>query len=701
MVPSARRGIELIPGAEGEGIESGTAGSIGARTPEVRPGVGLGHTCQVPAPFAQHVYGALVLAMGAGMAGCQAAEQSQLDLKSGDLVVIFSVDPTGRVMEARHAFAGEALPEVSRDPEERSYAAVLPLLHRVDPAGRPLSPEDLVGLEVGAGPLPSGGCGRCLFEAQAPPMIAHPGSVCAIPKFVELMPLGEAPAANFPGRPWLSFGGPCPCLDEPPPESSPERDYRLVEPAGFWAPQALALSDQGRLGIFSEDQVAVIEPGGERFEAPGPFVGPIQAAAAAPDGSFWVYSHEQDGSAQSRLDRIELDAGGLRIAESWPEQPLWPYGWRRFEGELHAAGQDGADRPVWSICGLAAGTTDCTAIKSGIFAVDNDSFLDTGILNDGTQVVAAERALLVVGRRPLASERPVLNESGPNFGHLATPSGPVPWRFYPINLEVLDNNLAGAHLRRLVPFDDGLLICAELGRNSTLLYAQVPSGAAVEDRPPTIERLGATRSGTCERLDPAPDQPGVVRMSTSLGIYEIGPNRRVVRQPPADPPLAYVQSDGPDWRAAVVEGGGGPADHAERSHRTRPRDPGSPRAGGRGVGRRRRVLGGGGPSGAEGRGPRGRPGPLHPAIPRRLDRDHQRRGLGPRPIDLVGRGARRTLGVARRRGAAHAPGIGRIGRGRRDPPLGRVGPRTLVGPNWERPTPDPGRRRSGARADRR
>ncbi|MBK6686736.1 MAG: hypothetical protein IPG45_19880 [Deltaproteobacteria bacterium] len=509
----------------------------------------------MPAPLAQHVYGALVLAMGAGMAGCQAAEQSQLDLKSGDLVVIFSVDPTGRVMEARHAFAGEALPEVSRDPEERSYAAVLPLLHRVDPAGRPLSPEDLVGLEVGAGPLPSGGCGRCLFEAQAPPMIAHPGSVCAIPKFVELMPLGEAPAANFPGRPWLSFGGPCPCLDEPPPESSPERDYRLVEPAGFWAPQALALSDQGRLGIFSEDQVAVIEPGGERFEAPGPFVGPIQAAAAAPDGSFWVYSHEQDGSAQSRLDRIELDAGGLRIAESWPEQPLWPYGWRRFEGELHAAGQDGADRPVWSICGLAAGTTDCTAIKSGIFAVDNDSFLDTGILNDGTQVVAAERALLVVGRRPLASERPVLNESGPNFGHLATPSGPVPWRFYPINLEVLDNNLAGAHLRRLVPFDDGLLICAELGRNSTLLYAQVPSGAAVEDRPPTIERLGATRSGTCERLDPAPDQPGVVRMSTSLGIYEIGPNRRVVRQPPADPPLAYVQSDGPDWRAAVVEGG--------------------------------------------------------------------------------------------------------------------------------------------------
>lgn len=489
------------------------------------------------------------------MAGCQAAEQSQLLLESGDLVVIFSVDPTGRVVEARHAFAGAELPEVSRDPEERSYAAVLPLEQRVDPSGRPLLPEDLFNLTVGAGPPPNGGCGRCLFEAQAPPLIAHPGSVCAIPKFVELLPLGEAPPANFPGRPWLSFGGPCPCQDRPPPDSSPERDYRLVEPAGFWAPQALALGDDGRLGIFSEDWMAVIEPSGARFEAAGPFVGPIQAAASAPDGSFWVYSHEQDGSAQSRLDRIELAGEGLRVAESWPEQPLWPYGWRRFGGELHAAGQDGADRPVWSICALAEGTTDCTAIKSGVFALDNDAFLDTAILADGAQVVALERALLVVARRPLASERPVLHEGGLNFGHLATPGGPVPWRLYPANLEVLDPNLAGAHLRRMVPFGEGLLICADHGRTSSLLEVQVPSGAAVEDRPPTLRRLGGTRSGLCQRLDPAPDQPGVVRMSTGQGVYEIGPNRRVVRQEASDPPLAYVQSDGPGWRAALVEGG--------------------------------------------------------------------------------------------------------------------------------------------------
>lgn len=560
----------MIPWPGPSRIELGAGGAPGPVGSWVRPGVGLGHTQDVLATLALRRLRPWGLAMGMCLSACQASEQSQLNLQAGDLVVIFSVDPTDRIVEARHAFAGDVLPEVSRDPEERSYAAILPLAARVDWQGRPLSPEELGGLEVGTGPPPGGGCGRCLFEAQAPPMIAHSGSVCSIPHFVELVPLGEAPAATFPGRPWLSFGGPCSCADLPPPESSPERDYRLVEPATFWAPQALALADQGRLGIFSEDQVAVIEPGGERFDAPGPFGGPIQAAAAAPDGSFWVYSHEQDGAAQSRLDRIQLDREGLRVAESWPEQPLWPYGWRRFGGELHAAGQDGADRPVWSICALAAGTTDCTTIKTGIFAVDNDSFLDTALQKDGIQVVAAERALLVVGRRLLASERPVLQVDGPSFGHFTTPSGPVPWRFYPVSLETIDASLAGARLRRVVPFGEGLLICAEQGRSSFLLEASVPSGAALEERPPSFERLGVTRNGNCQRLDPAPDRPGVIRMSTNFGIYEIGANRRVVRQEAPDPPLAYVQSDGPDWRAALVEGGAvlriAPSGVVERVH---------------------------------------------------------------------------------------------------------------------------------------
>lgn len=94
----------------------------------------------------------------------------------------------------------------------------------VDAAGHPVGAEALAEVQVTT--EPTGGCGRCTYEAVAAPQRVGAGDVCAIPPFGEVEVYEntgdvrriEAPdlARSIGRRVFLRWPGACPCEDRPP-----------------------------------------------------------------------------------------------------------------------------------------------------------------------------------------------------------------------------------------------------------------------------------------------------------------------------------------------------------------------------------------------------------------------------------------------------------------------------------------------------
>lgn len=486
------------------------------------------------------------------LAACQSQVDAEVALQPGDLLVLFSVDAYGQVLDARHGFFGDPLPTLVVAPEESAYAAIVPEDQRRDPTGRTLPASALSELAVGAGPIPSSaGCGRCPFVPQAPPLLAHPGAVCPLPDFVPLIGLGEGLEAEPRARPWLAWPGRCACADPGPPASSAETDFRLVEPQAFWAPEEVSVNDEGWAGVFSERELLLVDPAGQRYLGPANFPGPVLEAIAAPDRSFWVYTHDQGSTLQASLQRVAVGADGPRVVESWPDRAVWPARLRRIGGELYAPGQDGAERPMLEICRLDSGLTRCSAVGVGAFENVNDTFLDLAELKNGLMVLLLPRGLLLVERRLTSGDEALLSIEGPQTGVFETRAGAVRWRFHPIALDALNPDLGGGELVMGATFGDGLVFCASGARGSYFFEAELPPAALNDPSAVRVVARGGHRPGPCLRMGAVPGQPDHLTISTGAGIWQLGPERRLERYLPTTSTVSYVESEGGPFELRV------------------------------------------------------------------------------------------------------------------------------------------------------
>lgn len=299
----------------------------------------------------------------------------------------------------------------------------------VHPDGTALTPAELASMNVrpASTPAPSNSCGRCLAPFGHAPEVAHPGSSCRPPSFLELRPDDGDRARMEDVRDALRIDWPGDCACEEPKRSGIDPQtitFELAEPASTMIIDSIAQTDDGTLGLFAEHRAFFASADGTQrlYDPDAPIDGLVFGSAGIPApigsarASFLIASETGDrGGAGFSIASFE--DGAVRYAPAELEgvsglDQLRPFTVRRVHvdgrDQIAILGERIGPPPLPSIvlcdfAGLANGERGhCEVLLDALDCMLPYDFARTMIaLADGTVIVGTQGgSMLTANRQP-------------------------------------------------------------------------------------------------------------------------------------------------------------------------------------------------------------------------------------------------------------------------------------------------------------
>ncbi|MBI4820834.1 MAG: hypothetical protein HY791_31505 [Deltaproteobacteria bacterium] len=383
---------------------------------------------------------------------------------SDELVIAAVFDGHGRVVGGGVLDRNDALrPTVPANYELVAWALRRDELVGLD--GAPLGGDQLKALVLEPD---AEGCGRCLLPSIDPPLVIEPGSECAIPPFARLVSGETAPTVM------LTWPGPCPCV-------GPRLERHVADPIELrpiapnekaWPVGAVAISDEGELGIFHEHLALRAPLGGPPTMSTGPsvFDAPVIAASALGASRFVVAM--VDYSVPASRSRLMLVNEDLQLT---PLDPLATEARSMValrDGSLLISGRHGG--PSIERCYPPFLGGSCLLVLDGQFpgGLDNE-FTSVRVAESGEVTAVGNRGSLLVAEglpSGQSAEARTQSDSLKAWGTITSSMGEYLWRYESASI--------GSGLLLDATVVDGFLFsCSAVGFESVVKSAPVSNHA--------------------------------------------------------------------------------------------------------------------------------------------------------------------------------------------------------------------------------
>lgn len=216
---------------------------------------------------------------------CRDYSRLKLPADTGLLVSIV-IQADGKIDRVSIQDSAESTQSLVTNAKGSVVSWLIPTASLLASSGLPLHRDSLakVSARLSSAPPPSGSCQRCVSPELDGKQILRPGDACHIPSSAMTRVHDSNPALTadmdaLRKSIHLDFPGPCEC-EKPVPGKAEQVRYRPHTPDGDpWSYSAFAMSQDGSLGVFSENYSALIDSNGvssgdlsDRLRFPGPVV---------------------------------------------------------------------------------------------------------------------------------------------------------------------------------------------------------------------------------------------------------------------------------------------------------------------------------------------------------------------------------------------------------------------------------------------